>query len=48
MSKSMIARVIAFIQNLCNEKFTGKIEINFFEGGIRSINKFEKIDFPEE
>lgn len=29
---------------MCESKFTGYVQINFFKGGIGKINKFETID----
>lgn len=36
-------KVINYLRKLVQEKFTGKIEINFFEGGIGNINEHRSI-----
>lgn len=40
--------VFDLIKELARNKYTGKIEINFFQGGISNINKFESIKPPKE
>lgn len=35
--------IIELIETLCSSGYTGKIEINFFKGGITNVNKFESI-----
>lgn len=41
-----IAWVIQLIQKLVADKYTGKIELNFYSGGISNVNKFESIKAP--
>ena len=36
-------RILAIIESLIKLRFTGKLEITFFEGGIRAVHKSEKI-----
>lgn len=36
-------RLFAYLQLKIAKKFTGKIEINFFEGGIGNINERKSI-----
>jgi len=43
MSDSSWLWLINFIKELVHSEYTGKIEINFFKGGITNINKFESI-----
>ncbi len=38
-----MARLMAIIESLINIRFTGKLEITFFEGGVRAVHKAEKI-----
>jgi len=33
--------LINFIRDLITKRFTGKLEINFFKGGVANINKTE-------
>jgi hypothetical protein len=40
--------LFALIKNLVENKFTGSIRINFFQGGITNINKEESIKPPKE
>jgi len=35
--------VIDMIKKLSGEGYTGKVEVNFFEGGVSNINKTESI-----
>lgn len=42
----MIAWAKNILDELANKSFTGKIEINFFSGGISNINKFESMKPP--
>ena len=35
--------LINFIRDLIGKKFTGRVEINFFKGGIANINKTESV-----
>jgi hypothetical protein len=39
--------VIDTIKRMCAEGFTGRIEINFYCGGITNINKIESIVPPK-
>ena len=34
-------KIIDFLTPLFQSKFTGRIEINFFQGGIANVNKIE-------
>ena len=34
------------IEELAEKKFTGRLEINFFDGGIADINKIERLKPP--
>lgn len=36
----------AELKNAIENKFTGKIEFNFFQGGISNMNKLESIKPP--
>lgn len=38
-----ISWVFDLIKTLSNEEFTGKVEINFFQGGVCNINKTESL-----
>ncbi len=38
---------IKLIQELAESQYTGKIEINFFKGGITNVNRFESIKPPK-
>jgi hypothetical protein len=38
--------IFTFIKDLIASEFTGKIEINFFKGGVGNINKSESIKPP--
>lgn len=33
--------LIGIINNLYNDRFTGNIQINFFEGGVTNVTKTE-------
>jgi hypothetical protein len=48
MSKSALVWILDVLTRLVNDGYTGKIEINFFKGGISNINKFESIKVPQE
>jgi hypothetical protein len=39
--------LISYLSDLIKLKFTGKIEINFFDGGIASVRKLETIELPK-
>jgi len=39
----MIVNLINYLKTKISQKFTGKIEINFFEGGISNINEHRSI-----
>jgi len=39
----MVKKLIIYLEDLIRRKFTGKIEINFFEGGIANINEHRSI-----
>lgn len=38
-----LARIIELMKTLTDEKFTGYIKVNFSQGGIGRIEKFEEI-----
>lgn len=38
-----LVRLVAELSKLMNEEFTGHIKINFSQGGIGRIEKFEEI-----
>lgn len=38
-----LEEIFAFIEKACKDKFTGYIQINFFQGGISNLNKHESI-----
>ena len=38
-----ISWVFDLLTKLVVEEYTGKIEINFFKGGVTNVNKFESI-----
>lgn len=40
--------VIEVIRGLCGGGFTGRVEINFYCGGITNINKIESMQPPKE
>ena len=40
----MIKALQEFIETLIERKFTGSIKINFFKGGVTTINKKESIE----
>jgi len=44
MSKWLADLISAAIRS----RFTGYIQINFFQGGIANINKMENIQLPKE
>ncbi len=44
----MIDWVYKLIKKLSEEGYTGKIEINFFQGGVSNVNKFESIKAPKD
>jgi len=35
--------IIEIIKKAIQDKFTGYIQVNFFQGGISNINRFESI-----
>lgn len=40
--------IIDIIKSLMEKKFTGSLQINFFEGGISNVNKNQSIKPPKE
>ena len=36
-------KIIAIIESLVKLRFTGKLEITFFEGGIRAVHEVRKV-----
>lgn len=38
--------VIKLIYKLAAEKYTGKLELNFYAGGVSNVNKFESMKAP--
>jgi hypothetical protein len=38
----------ALIKQLISDKFTGKLEVNFSNGGIGNVNKTEKLEAPNQ
>lgn len=36
------------IEDAKDNKFTGRLEFNFFEGGVSNVNRFESIKPPAE
>jgi hypothetical protein len=43
-----IAWVIQLLIKLAEEGYTGKVEVNFYSGGVSNVNKFESISKPKE
>lgn len=39
--------VCKILYELALAKFTGKLEINFYQGGIGSVNKLEGLSVPK-
>jgi hypothetical protein len=40
--------IVEFIYTLIRQGYTGKVEINFFSGGISNVNKFESFKPPKD
>lgn len=40
--------IVSVISKLMDSGFTGKIEINFYKGGVSNINRLECMKLPAE
>ena len=47
MKKERLEQIYEFLKNV-PDRFTGRIELNFFMGGITNINKLESFKVGEE
>lgn len=39
--------LLEILNDLVRSRFTGKLEINFYQGGVAKINKLESIEVPK-
>lgn len=47
MTHYVIGIVMRLIEEAIGKKFTGSIQVNFYNGNITNINKNESIKIPE-
>tara|TARA_R100000773_G_C4198749_1_gene101976 strand:+ start:198 stop:326 length:129 start_codon:yes stop_codon:yes gene_type:complete len=38
-----VEKLLQYLKTKISQKFTGKVEINFFEGGVANINEHKSI-----